>query len=112
MVFTGADVQDGRSGTGPVDRQFDRPGHILDVGEVAALATVAVDDDRLARLDLAAEVLQSEVWALAWTPDREEPQGEESQAVEAGVESAPLLAVEFGQRVGAARVGGGRFLGG
>ncbi len=95
-----------------MEGQFDRPGHILDVGDVAALAAVAVDDDLLARVDLAAERFQGEVWALAWTPDGEEPQGEEAQAVEAGVESAPLLAVKFGQRVGAARVGSGRFLGG
>ena len=112
MVFAGADVQDGRAGTGPVDRQFNRPGHILDVGEVAALAAVAVDDDRFARLDLAAEVLQGKVRALAVTPDGEEPQGEEAQTVEAGVESAPLLAVELGQRVWAARVWDGRFFGG
>jgi hypothetical protein len=39
------------------------------VGEVAALAAVAVDDDRLACLDLAAEVLQGKVGALAGTPD-------------------------------------------
>ena len=42
---------------------------------------------------------------MAGIPDREEPQGEEAQAVLAGVELAPLLAVELGQRVGAARIG-------
>ena len=42
---------------------------------------------------------------MAGIPDREEPQGDEPQAVLAGVELAPLFAVELGQGVGAARVG-------
>ncbi|MCU0751067.1 MAG: hypothetical protein MUF13_16130 [Akkermansiaceae bacterium] len=67
--------------TSPVERQFDCPGNILDVGEVAALAIIAVDDDRLARLNLATESFQSEVGALAWPPDGEEPQGGKSNAM-------------------------------
>ena len=54
VVSAGADVQDGRARTRPPQRQFDRPGHVGDMGEVAALAAVAVDDDRLARLEPAA----------------------------------------------------------
>ena len=56
------------------------------MGQVAALGAVAVDDDRLARLDPAAEGFQGKVGALAGVPNREEPQGEEAQAVLAGVE--------------------------
>jgi len=55
VVSAGADVKDGRPSPLPPQRQFDRPGHVGNVGEVAALAAVAVDHHRLARLDLAAE---------------------------------------------------------
>jgi len=85
VVFAGAHVQDGRTGTSPPQRQFDRPAHVGNMGEVAALAAVAVDDDRLARLDPAAERFQGQIGALSRPPDREEPQGEEAQAVQAGV---------------------------
>ncbi|MEI6676730.1 MAG: hypothetical protein WCO57_16285 [Verrucomicrobiota bacterium] len=54
MISAGAHVQDRRAGAPPPQRQFDRPGHVGNVGEVAALAAVAVDDDRLARLNPAA----------------------------------------------------------
>lgn len=87
VVLAGADVQNGRSGTGPVEGQFDGASHVGNVGEIPALAAVAVDDHRLARLDPAAESLQGKVGTLAWTPDGDEP-----QAVEAGVSriTAPL----------------------
>ena len=111
VVSAGADVQDGRAGTGPPQRLFDRPGHVGNVGEVAALAAVAVDDERLARLDAATERFQGKIGPLPRSPDREKPKRHEAQAVEPGVKAAPLLAVEFGQGVGAARVGWGRFLG-
>ena len=93
--------------------QFDRPGDVGNMGQVATLAAVTVDDDRLARLDLAAEVLEGEIVALPWTPDREEAQGDEVQAVELRVEPAPLLGVELGQGVGTpgARQGGVALLG-
>ena len=96
VVVAGADVQDDRPGTLPLNREADRPGHVGKVGQVAALAAIAVDNDRLVLLDLAAERFQGQVGPLAVTPHREEPQGEEAQAVEAGVEAAPLLALEFG----------------
>jgi hypothetical protein len=54
------------------------------MGQVAALGAVAVDDDRLARLDPAAERFQGKVGALSRSPNREEPQGEEPKAVLAG----------------------------
>ena len=82
VIPAGADVQNGRAGTGPTEGQFDRPGHIHDVGEVATLATVAVDDDRLTCLDPPAEALQGKVGSLAGSPDGEEPQGEKPDAVE------------------------------
>ena len=105
VVFAGADVHDDRTGSPPPQRQSHRPRHVGHMGQVAALGAVAVDDDRLARLDPAAEVLHGKVGTLSRSPNREEPQGEEAQAVEPGVEAAPLLAVELGQSVGAARVG-------
>jgi hypothetical protein len=61
-----------------VEGQFDRPGHIGDVGEVAALAVVAIDDDRLASLDLATERFQGEIAALAGNADGEDSQCEEA----------------------------------
>ena len=48
MVSAGADVESERGGARMLQGQFDRPGDVVDVGEVAALAAVAVDDDRLA----------------------------------------------------------------
>ena len=69
VVSAGADVQDGRAGTGPPQRQFNRPGHIGNVGEVAALGAVAIDDDRLARLDAATERFQGKIGALSRPPD-------------------------------------------
>jgi hypothetical protein len=51
------------------------------------------------------EGLQGKVGPLTGAPDREEPEGEEAQAVELGEERTPLLAVELGQGVGAAWVG-------
>ena len=66
VVFAGADVQDRRPGSLPPERQSNRTGHVGNVGEVAALAAVAVDDDRLARLDPAAEGFQSKVGTLAF----------------------------------------------
>ncbi len=111
MVFAGADVQDSRTGSLPPQRQFHRPGDIGHVGQVAALAAVSIDYQRLACFDPATERFQGKVGALTGSPDREEPQGEEAQAVLAGVVAAPLLAVELGQRVGAARIRNRRFLG-
>ena len=101
VVGAGADVEDRRAWTRPAEGKFDGPGDVGNVGQVAALAAVAVDDDRLARLDLAAEGFQREVGPLAGAPDREEAQGDEVQAVELRVEPAPLLGVELGQGVGA-----------
>ena len=101
MVAAGADVEDVRSRARPAEGQFDRPGDVGNMGQVATLAAVAVDDDRLARLDLAAEGFQREVGPLAGAPDREEAQGEEVQAVELRVELAPLLGAELGQGLGA-----------
>ena len=72
------------------------------MGQVAALAAVTIDNQWLARLDPAAEGFQGQVGPLAGAPHREEPQGQEAQAVLAGVEAAPLFAVELGQGVGAA----------
>ncbi len=86
-------VQDHRAGAPPPDGQSDRPGHVGNVGEVAALGAVAVDHDWLAHLDPATERFQGKIGALSRPPDREKPQGNEAQAVQAGVESAPLLAV-------------------
>ena len=108
MVAAGADVEDVRSRAGPAEGQFDRPGDVGNMGQVATLAAVTVDDDRLARLDLAAECLQGDVVALAGTPDGEEAQGDEVQTVELRAEPAPLLGVELGQGVGTpgARQGG------
>ena len=106
VVPARADVQDHRTGAGPPQRQFHRPRHIRDVGEVAALVAVAVDHHRQARRNPAAERLQGQVGALAGSPDREKPQRHEPQIVQPGVEAAPLLANELCQRVGAARVGG------
>ena len=60
------------------------------MGKVAALGAVAVDDDRLARLDPAAEGFQGKAGALARSPNREEPQGEEAQAVLGAVGSDGL----------------------
>ena len=100
VVFAGAHVQHCRPWAGPADCQFDRPGHILDMGEGAALVAVAIDDDRLTALDLAAKRFQREVVVLAWTPDGKEAHGDEVQAVELRVESSPLLAVELGQGIG------------
>ena len=113
MVSAGADVESERGGARMLQGQFDRPGDVVDVGEVAALAAVTVDDDRLARLDLAAECLQGDVVALAGTPDGEEAQGDEVQTVELRAEPAPLLGVELGQGVGTpgARQGGVALLG-
>lgn len=86
MVAAGADVEDQRPEALPAERQFDRPVHVGHVGEVAALAAVAVDGDRLPGLDPSAEGLQGEVGPLAGSPDREEPQRDEVQAVELRVE--------------------------
>ena len=69
---------------------------ISDLGFQSTLGSVAIDDDRLARLHPAAEGFQGQVGPLAVAPHREEPQGEEAQAVEAGVEASSLLTVEFG----------------
>ena len=66
VVSARPDVQDHRSPAPPVQRQFHRPGHIRDVGEVAPLAPVAVDHQRLARRDPAGERIQSQVGALAF----------------------------------------------
>ena len=93
MISAGADVQDHRAGAPPPEGQFDRPGHVGNVSEVAALATVAVDDDRLPSLDPAAERFQGKIGPLSRSPNREKPQRHEAQAVQAGVEPAPLLAV-------------------
>ena len=106
VISARSDVQNHRTGAGPPKRQFHRPRHIRDVGEVAALPPVAVDDERAACHNPACERLQGQVGALAGSPDREKPQRHKAQAVQAGVEAAPLLADELGQRVGAARVGG------
>jgi len=84
VVSAGAYVQDQRTGAPPPQRQFDRPGHIGNVGEVTALAAVAVDDDRLARLDPAAERFQGKIGPLPRSPNREEPQRHEAQTVQAG----------------------------
>jgi hypothetical protein len=111
VVFAGADVQDGRSGTGPVEGRLDCASHVPDVGEVTALAAVDIDHGRLTVGEAAAERLQGEVGALAGSPDREEPQGEEAQFVEPEVETPPVLAVELGQCVGAEGDRVGRFLG-
>ena len=40
MISARSHVQDGRAGTRPPERQFDRAGHVGNVGEVAALARV------------------------------------------------------------------------
>ena len=69
MISAGAYVQDQRTGAPPPQRQFDRPGHVGNVGEVVALGAVAVDDDRLARLDPATERFQGEIGALSRPPD-------------------------------------------
>ena len=66
VIFAGSHVQDHRTGAGPPQRQFDRPGHVGNMGEVAALGAVAVDDDWLARLDPAAEGFQGKVGTLAF----------------------------------------------
>jgi hypothetical protein len=86
VVFAGAHIQDDRAGSLPPQRQSHRPGHVGNMGQVAALGVVAMDDQWFACLDPAAEVLQGKVGALAGSPDREEPQGEEAQAVLAGIE--------------------------
>ena len=54
------------------------------VGEVAPLAAVAVDDDRLARLDPAAERFHGKIRPLSRPPDGEEPERHEAEAVQAG----------------------------
>ena len=95
VVSAGADVQNYRSRPLPPQRQSHRPRHVGHMGQVAALGAVAIDDDRLARLDPAAERFQGKVGPLSRSSNREEPKGEEAQAVQAGVKTAPLLAVEL-----------------
>ena len=46
--------------------QLDGPGHVLDVGEVAPLAAIAVDGDGLAGLDPPLEALQGKIGPLTW----------------------------------------------
>jgi hypothetical protein len=65
VAFAGADLQDGRSGTGPVAGRLDGASNFLDVGEVTASAAVANDYERLTVDEAAAEGLQGEVGALA-----------------------------------------------
>ncbi len=45
---------------------------IWDLGFQMALAAVPVDDDRLARLDPAAERFQGKIWPLSRPPDRKD----------------------------------------
>lgn len=95
VVLAGPDVQDGRSWTGPVEGQLDGASHVLDVGEVTALAAVAIDRERLTVGEAASEGLQCE----------------EAEVVEPGVETPPGLAVELRQCVRAEGGRGGRFPG-
>ena len=105
MVHAGPDVERLKSGFLPLDRQFDRSGDVGNVGEVAALAAISQDGDGLVPLDCPLEGFDGQIGTLAGAPDGEEPQGADIEAVEAGVESAPVFAVKLGQRVGTARVG-------
>ena len=75
------------------------------MGEVAALASISQDGDGLVPLDCPLEGFDGQIGTLAGAPHGEEPQGADIEAVEARVESAPVLAMKLGQRVGAARVG-------
>jgi hypothetical protein len=83
----------------------DRTDHVVHVGEVAALGSITQDGGRGAVEQAAAERLDGQVWALVGSPDREEPQRDELESVESGVECAPLFDVELGERVRAARRG-------
>ena len=90
--------------------RFDRPGYILDVGEVAALAAIPVNRHRLSCHHPEAKRFQGKIWPLSWPPDRKEPKCQEADAVELGIESPPLLTLKLGQSVGTARIWRGRFL--
>jgi len=94
-----------------MERQFDRPGNILDVGEVAALAAIPVNRHRLSCHHPEAKRFQGKIGPLSWPPDRKEPKCQKAYAVELGIESPPLLTLKLGQSVGTARIWRGRFLG-
>ena len=47
MIFARADVECGGTFSLPVDGQFDRTHHIENMGEIAALRSVSIDDDGL-----------------------------------------------------------------
>jgi hypothetical protein len=98
VVHPGPDVERFKSVSVEADRQFDRSGDVRNVGEVAALAAISQDGDWLVPLDCPLEGFDGQIGTLAGAPDGEEPQGADIEAVEAGVESAPMFAVRFGQR--------------
>lgn len=86
------------------DGEFDGADHVGHVGEVAALAAVSQNRDGAVLFDCSLEGFEGEVGSLSWSPDGEEPQGAHADVVLAGVEAAPMFAVELGERVGAAWV--------
>lgn len=96
MIFARADVERGGTFSLPVDGQFDRTHHIENMGEIAALGSVSIDDDGLPLFDPSAECFHGQVRALSWPPNRKESQRDEADVVELRVELSPMLTVEFG----------------
>ena len=106
VVHAGSHVEGLECASLEPDGEVDGADYVGHVGEVTTLAPVSQNLDWLVLLDGPLEGFKREVAALAGSPDREEPQGADLETVLAGVEAAPVFGVEFGQSVGAARVGG------
>ena len=69
VVHAGPDIEDLESASLELNCQLDRTHHIENMGEIAALGSVSIDDDGLTLFDPAAKCFHGQVRALSWSPN-------------------------------------------